>query len=89
MALALLDKEARWLGIGFANLAHLYSPQAIVMGGGVSQAFDLLHPKINAAFCAFAMPPFRDVRIVAAMRGDDAGLAGAAPLVWERTSQTG
>jgi len=29
-----------WLGLGFSNLAHLYSPEAIVMGGGVSQAFD-------------------------------------------------
>ena len=88
LALALLDKEARWLGIGFANLAHLYSPQAIVMGGGVSQAFDLLHPKIAAAFRASAMPPFRDVRIVAAMCGDNAGLAGAAALIRERKGQT-
>ena len=84
----MLDKEARWLGIGFANLAHLYSPQAIVMGGGVSQAFDLLHPKIAAAFRASAMPPFRDVRIVAAMCGDNAGLAGAAALIRERKGQT-
>ena len=43
LALTLLEREATWLGIGFSNLAHLYSPQAIVMGGGVSQAFDLLH----------------------------------------------
>jgi glucokinase len=89
LALALLEREASWLGIGFADLAHLYSPQAIVMGGGVSQAFDLFHPKIAAAFCASAMPPFRDVRIVAAICGDNAGLAGAAALAREMKGQTG
>ena len=50
LALTLLEREATWLGIGFSNLAHLYSPQAIVMGGGVSQAFDLLHEGIAATF---------------------------------------
>ena len=30
------------------------------------------------------MPAFRDVEIVAATLGDNAGLAGAASLVWER-----
>jgi glucokinase len=89
LALTLLAHEATWLGIGFANLAHLYSPQAIVMGGGVSQAFDLLHENIATAFRASAMPPFRDTQIVAAMLGDNAGLAGAAALVWEREGRPG
>ena len=38
--------QAAWLGLGFCNLLHLYSPQAVIMGGGVSQAFDLLLPGI-------------------------------------------
>ena len=85
LALALLDREATWLGLGFGNLAHLYSPQAIVMGGGVSQAFNLLRPGFGAAFRALsAMPPFRDTEFVAAMLGDNAGLVGAAALVRER-----
>ena len=61
----------------------------MIMGGGVSQAFDLLHPMIAAAIRSSAMPPFRDVEIVAAMLGDNAGLAGAAALVWERQGQAG
>ena len=88
-ALTLLEREAAWLGIGFSNLAHLYSPQAIVMGGGVSQAFDLLHENIAGAFRRSAMPPFRDTRIVAAKLGDNAGLAGAAALVWTREGRSG
>jgi glucokinase len=89
LALALLGREATWLGVGFSNLAHLYSPQAIVMGGGVSQAFDLLHHDIAATFRASAMPPFRATEIVPAMLGDNAGLAGAAALVWEREGRQG
>lgn len=89
LALALLGREATWLGIGFSNLAHLYGPQAIVMGGGVSQAFDFLHENIVAAFRASAMPPFRDTEIVPALLGDNAGLAGAAALVWEREGRSG
>jgi glucokinase len=84
LALSLLEREAEWLGLGFASLAHLYSPEMIVMGGGVSQAFDLLQDGIAASFRASAMPPFRSVRIVPARLGDNAGLAGAAALAWER-----
>ena len=89
LASRLLEREAAYLGLGFSNLAHVYSPQAIVMGGGVSQAFDLLHPKIVAAFRTSAMPPFRDTAVVAAKLADNAGLVGAAALVWEgRTALT-
>jgi glucokinase len=84
LALSLLAREADWLGLGFASLAHLYSPEMIVMGGGVSQAFDLLQDGIAASFRASAMPPFRAVKIAPADLGDNAGLAGAAALAWER-----
>lgn len=84
LALALLAREAEWLGLGFASLAHLYSPEMIVMGGGVSQAFDLLQDGIAASFRAAAMPPFREVKLAPAGLGDNAGLAGAAALAWER-----
>jgi glucokinase len=40
-ALELLVVEGRWLGIGVTNLLHLYSPDIIVMGGGISHGFDL------------------------------------------------
>ncbi|TIX54513.1 MAG: ROK family protein, partial [Mesorhizobium sp.] len=47
-ALELIEAEARWLGIGFTNLLHLYSPDLIVMGGGLANGFDLLAPTIRA-----------------------------------------
>ena len=78
--LALLAEEARLLGQGFASLAHLYAPDRIVIGGGVSHAFELLEDEILRAYRAEAMPPYRDVVIVPALLGDNAGLIGAAAL---------
>lgn len=34
-----LDRTAHWLGIGMANVVHLFNPEAIVLGGGVMERF--------------------------------------------------
>ena len=77
----LLDEEARWLGIGFTNLLHLYAPDVLVIGGGIANGLDLMRPTIEAVIAERAMPPFRGVPIVAAELGGHAGLAGAASLI--------
>jgi len=83
-ALALLEEEARWLGIGFTNLLHLYSPDVLVMGGGLANGFDLLAGTVRATIGHRAMPAYRDVPIVPALLGGHAGLVGAASLIlWE------
>ncbi|OBZ94647.1 glucokinase [Pararhizobium polonicum] len=81
MALSLLAEEARWLGIGFTNLLHLYSPDVIVMGGGISNGFDLLSETIEATIRSRAMPAYRDVPVVPAQLGRHAGLIGVASLI--------
>lgn len=78
--LQLMAEEAHYLGVGFSGLIHIFSPEIIVMGGGVSNAFDLLSDGILAVIRRDAMPPFKDVRVVAAELGDNAGLVGAAGL---------
>ncbi|TIV62189.1 ROK family protein [Mesorhizobium sp.] len=80
----LVEAEAKWLGVGFTNLLHLYSPEVIVMGGGLANGFDLLAPGIRATIEERAMQAYRDVPIVLAELGDRAGLVGAASLIlWE------
>ncbi len=81
LALELVEEEARWLGIGFTNLLHLYSPDVLVMGGGLANGFDLLAGEIRATVVNRAMPAYRDVPIVPAQLGSHAGLVGAASLV--------
>ncbi|GJG87527.1 glucokinase [Gemmatimonadetes bacterium T265] len=83
-ARVLLDAEARWLGVGFASLIHLFSPERVVMGGGVSRAFDLLEGGVHAVIERTVMPPFRGVRVVRAELDGDSGLVGAAALALDQ-----
>ncbi|HEX2525153.1 MAG TPA: ROK family protein [Geminicoccus sp.] len=78
----ILAGEARWLGIGVVSLLHLFSPERVIMGGGVSSALDLMAGGIAAEIQARAMAPFRAVPVVPAALGGDAGLAGAATLAF-------
>jgi glucokinase len=80
---ALLREEAGYLGMGFTALIHLFSPQRVIMGGGVSQAFDLLTDDIHAIIRRDAMGPFKDVPVVRAGLAENSGLVGAASLVLE------
>ncbi|MCX5480027.1 ROK family protein [Kaistia geumhonensis] len=84
VALALIDDEAALLGRGFASLVHLYSPERVVMGGGVSAAFDLMEETIHRVMRANLMAAFRDVVVVRAALAENAGLVGAAALVADR-----
>ena len=85
VALRLLRQEAAWLGRGFANLLHLYSPEAILVGGGVASALDLMLPGITATMRAAAMPAYHGATVMPAALGADAGLIGAASLLWPAT----
>lgn len=80
LARRLLEDEAAWLGLGFVAILHAFSPEAIVMGGGVAEGFDLLEPGIRRAIRARAMPAFREVPVVRTGLGGNAGLIGAAAL---------
>ena len=82
-ATAVAAAEARWLGIGIVSLLHVYSPDIVVLGGGVMNGLDVLHPAMSAEIAARAMPPFRDTRVVRASLLDNAGLIGAAALARE------
>jgi glucokinase len=83
LAQQLLLQEARYLGIGITNLLHLFSPDLVVVGGGVGRALPLMHSEIAATVARRAMTPYRDVGIVAATLGPRAGVIGAATLVMD------
>jgi glucokinase len=75
-----------WLGQGLADLAAVLDPECIVVGGGVSEAGELLLGPARAAFDK-ALPGagYRPrVEIVQAALGEDAGIVGAADLVKNR-----
>ena len=72
--------EARWLAIGIVSLLHIYSPDIVVLGGGVMAGLDVLRPQMAKEIAARAMPPFRGTPILRARLLDNVGLIGAAAL---------
>lgn len=89
LANTLIDEEAEILGRGFTSLIHIFSPDLVVMGGGLSHEFDRLQPGIQDYIARWAMPAFNDVPVVRAALGQNSGLVGAAALAFlaERSSQ--
>ena len=75
-----------WLGQGMADLAAILDPGCFVIGGGVSEAGDLLLRPARAAFeKALTGRGYREFATVAiAELGADAGLVGAADLARQR-----
>ena len=84
LAIEVFRKAGAYLGIAMANVVNIFNPEMIVIGGGVSAAFDLFAPWAQAEVLkrAFSVPAKR-CRIVKAACGDDAGLLGAAWLAFE------
>ncbi len=80
LCLELLREEAAYLGSGFTSLIHLFSPECVIMGGGVSKGFDLMERGIHEVIRRDAMEPFKTVPVVPAGLGDNSGLVGAAAL---------
>ncbi|WP_345711105.1 ROK family glucokinase [Kineococcus glutinatus] len=81
-AVELFEEVGRWLGIGIANLAAALDPGTVVVGGGVSDAGDLLlGPAWEAYRRTLTGRGFRpELRLVRAELGPAAGLVGAADL---------
>lgn len=77
-----LESLGRWLGEGVAALAAVLDPQVVVIGGGVSEAGDLIIDPIRRHFRAslsgLEHRPELEIRL--ARLGNRAGLIGAADL---------
>ena len=73
------DRIVEAAGLGVANLAHLFSPQVIVVGGGVGLAGDLLLEPLRRGLASHGPRDLPEpIRVIGAELGDDAGLVGAA-----------
>lgn len=81
-ATAVMASFAWWLALGLANLANIFDPATIVIGGGLVEAGRILLDPVREAFAdlveAVAYRPKID--IVAARLGEHAGAVGAALL---------
>ncbi len=82
LSIELLDDIGRWLGTGLAGMTAAFDPSCIVVGGGVSEAGELLLGPTRVAFSATLTGRGHRVEptIVAAALGSDAGFVGAAQM---------
>ena len=81
-ALRCFQTIGSWLGQGLADLAAILDPACFVIGGGVSEAGDLLLDPARAAFeralTGRGHRPLAEIKV--AQLGEDAGIVGAADL---------
>jgi glucokinase len=85
-----VEREARYLSLGLANLVTLYVPDAIVLGGSVMNSSDLFLDTIHktiAASCRFV--PFERCEIALASLGEEANLIGAARVWYHKFAPAG
>ena len=76
--LAILDDWIDEIAQGLAGMVHIFNPQLILIGGGVSAQQELLIDPLAKKVRASVMPAFADgLEIRAAKLHNDAGMVGA------------
>jgi glucokinase len=75
------------LGVACATFANIFQPDAIVVGGGVVAAGDLLLEPARRELRERALTPMNRTPILAATLGNDAGMIGAAALARTELAQ--
>ena len=85
MAVDLVNRFARDLGLGLVNLLHIFDPEMIILGGGVSRSYQIYSKALNEAILSNTMTHLRGhINLVTSVLGDDISLLGAAHLVFQR-----
>ncbi len=75
---------AGWIiGLGIVSILHLFNPEVVVVGGGVTKTGELLFAPMRQAVQQHVMDAAytEGLRILPAALGEDVALAGAAALV--------
>ena len=81
LAMEVAEEFGRYLGNGLAGVACVVNPEVIVIGGGVSNAGEILIDYIRPYYEKSVFHGSRSVKFSLATLGNDAGIYGAAKLV--------
>ena len=83
-ALEYWEKYGRYLGVGLANLIYILTPQAVIIGGGVSAGYKFFLPMVKHEIEQRVIPSSREnLALLIAELGNQAGMVGAAKLAWQ------
>jgi len=84
-AMNILMDMGLYLGIGLGNIINAFSPQRIAIGGGIAQSWKWFYPSMmEAVHRQVLFGNERNISIVAADLGPDAGLIGAGLYALEQ-----
>ena len=77
-----MNETARFLSIGVASMLNIFNPELVVIGGGVTQAGEVLFRPLKEGVKERAFPiAMKGVRVVPAALGTRAGLIGAVAVI--------
>jgi glucokinase len=78
-----MDRVIRALGSAVAGFIHTFNPEAVIIGGGVSETGSVFFESLDKAVQARTSDAMRQAcKILPAYVGADAGVIGAAAQVW-------
>lgn len=80
-----IDKVTTMMAIGISNYVHIFNPEHVIIGGGVSKAGDILLKPLIEKTSRYLWPSFKDTfNIELSNLVEDAGIKGAASIVYFR-----
>lgn len=80
-AKTVLLETAKYLGIGIANLIVGLSPQAVIVSGRITRAWDLISDELNTITKRSIRSELSQTKLISSSLGDDPTLMGALSLV--------
>lgn len=83
LAIQIVKRGAHLVGLGIVNLLHLFNPEVVVIGGGVSYIGDLWFSELRTTVQAHTIDDdyWKDTPIIPSQISEDVSILGAATLV--------
>lgn len=89
-ALKVLDVWTDEVAFGLVGLVHIFNPQLLLLGGGVSSQVELFIEPVRRKVLSSVMPAFgKELHIQDAALGNDAGMLGAVYRLREKIESEG
>ncbi len=89
LGLLILERVVNALSIGIANFIHIFNPDVVIVGGGVSKAGDILFEPVRKKVEHLVMPSFKGTyQILQSPLVENAGIFGAASTVLEHKKES-
>ena len=86
----IIAEAMRFLGLGMANLANIFNPDFIVIGGGLTNLGDRMFEPVRRIVKETAFPVIaQNLQVVPAKLGSAVGVIGAATVAISRSGSSG